>query len=196
MKKYVPNALTFGRAIVLAPSLSITAHMGLWLLASVIFAIALVTNILDGYLARRWDVCSKQGADIYQPGCDLIFAAIAVWTLIDTNHWSQWIGVLLIVIAGVLQLISYLADKMPGNQMIQRLKRHQSYIHPLYSVAVMVAAWIAFLVIFDALHEPNESGGWEWFVIVLGLLALALNHDHVAELIKKSPAAQFIIFPR
>src|SRR5204862_2931878 len=64
MFRHVPNALTGGRlvlALVFFVLLSFYQHDGRgdpWLLNSafVIYLVALVTDFLDGYLARRWKV--------------------------------------------------------------------------------------------------------------------------------------------
>src|SRR5690349_10842086 len=64
MFRHVPNALTAGRlvlAVVFFVLLSFYQHEGRgdpWLLNSafIVYVIALVTDFLDGYLARRWKV--------------------------------------------------------------------------------------------------------------------------------------------
>lgn len=186
MKKHIPNILTISRVIIFAPLLVWLTLAQLWTAAFIVFGIGLLTNVLDGYLARRWEVCSKLGADILQPVCDLLFATTAVVLLIVTGHWSSWVGALLLVIAGVLQLISVLAGKMPDNRMVQMLKRHQSYIHPLYSAAVMFVAWFAYLIVENALIGSYLVGGLYWPFLLVTMLALALNYDHVERLVKSS----------
>jgi CDP-diacylglycerol--glycerol-3-phosphate 3-phosphatidyltransferase len=64
MFRHVPNLLTGGRLVLAAVFfvlLSFYQHDGRgdpWLLniAFVVYAVALVTDFLDGYLARRWQV--------------------------------------------------------------------------------------------------------------------------------------------
>lgn len=79
MHRHVPNALTGSRlvlAVVFFALLSFYQYEGRgspWLLNSafVIYVIALVTDFLDGYLARRWKVEGAFGR-IVDPFCDKI----------------------------------------------------------------------------------------------------------------------------
>jgi len=61
----LPNALTYARCIAI-PGLILhfymSTHLNKNIHSALIFAIASITDYLDGFLARRWDICSPFGA--------------------------------------------------------------------------------------------------------------------------------------
>lgn len=186
MNKHIPNILTVSRVILFAPLLLILTVNQLWVLATVSFGAGLATNVLDGYIARRWNLCTKKGEKTLQPLCDLAYAIAAVLALTLTGHWPFWIGVLLAVIAAGLQLISDLAIKRPNDRMIQQLKRHQGYVHPFYSVLVLSAAFLAYLIISDPLIPSSALWLWE-APVVIGLAAsLYLSFGYLQQMVKSS----------
>lgn len=148
--KHIPNLLTLSRVFVFSPLLVIFMLNQQLFAATFTFAIGLATDWLDGFLAHKLDARTELGANILQPVCDLIFAGVGVTMLIVTDYWQIWVGVLLLAIAGILQLIHWLAGAMPNHGFIQTLKKHQTYIHPRYSVAVMIFTATAYLSVTRA----------------------------------------------
>lgn len=121
-------------------------------LAVDVFIVALLTNWLDGHLARtRPHMATNRGRDLFQPVCDLVLAATTVTGLVWSGAWPWWVGVALLAVAGALQLISRFAD---ANDFMRRLKRHQYYIHPLFSIIVMVVACERYLALSVSTYEP------------------------------------------
>lgn len=60
-KRIFPTILTTGR-ILLTPVLAYFYLREYYLISSFLFALSSFTDLLDGYLARRWEVCSDLGA--------------------------------------------------------------------------------------------------------------------------------------
>ena len=60
MKKYIPNILTTYRIIVaiLIPFLFFSGNYNT---LSILFILALLTDLIDGFLARKWNVTSTYG---------------------------------------------------------------------------------------------------------------------------------------
>ena len=185
MKKYIPNVLTVSR-VVMAPLLVWLTLTQQWTAAVICFSFGITTNVLDGYLARRWNVVSKLGADILQPICDFLFAATAVTTLIVTGHWSIWVGVVTLAVAVILQMISFAASWFPNIALVRELKRHQSYIHPLYSAAVMLGAYVAYITIEVAFDVPSTFNIWLMIAFSMTGIALGANYQYVKRLVKSS----------
>ena len=83
----LPNILTTSR-IIMIPVFVVLFYVpaGWHLLASAaIFALAAVTDWLDGYLARRWDQMTPFGAFL-DPVADKLMVAVALAVLIEEHH--------------------------------------------------------------------------------------------------------------
>lgn len=76
----LPNQLTYARCVAI-PALIVQFYMSNHpqknLHSSLIFAIASITDYLDGYLARRWDICSPFGAFL-DPVADKLMVSTAL----------------------------------------------------------------------------------------------------------------------
>jgi CDP-diacylglycerol---glycerol-3-phosphate 3-phosphatidyltransferase len=86
MKWTIPNILTLIR-IILIPVLVIVFYMpGQWTyqLSAAIFGIAALTDLLDGYLARRLNQTSPFGAFL-DPVADKLMVAVALVLLVQDN---------------------------------------------------------------------------------------------------------------
>jgi CDP-diacylglycerol--glycerol-3-phosphate 3-phosphatidyltransferase len=82
----IPNVLTLIR-IILIPVLVIVFYMpGQWTyqLSAAIFGLAALTDLLDGYLARRWNQTSPFGAFL-DPVADKLMVAVALVLLVQDN---------------------------------------------------------------------------------------------------------------
>ena len=84
-KEQIPNILTIGRILfipififILTVGNSIESHM----VAAIIFAIASITDYLDGYLARKWNVVSNFGK-FADPMADKLLVMSAFIMLIE-----------------------------------------------------------------------------------------------------------------
>lgn len=76
----LPNLLTYARCIAI-PGLMFQFYLSTDtnknLISSMIFAIASITDYLDGFLARRWDICSPFGAFL-DPVADKLMVSTAL----------------------------------------------------------------------------------------------------------------------
>lgn len=79
--RHIPNILTFAR-LLLVPCFIAVSFRGMYATAFVLFVTAAVTDILDGMLARRWNVRSKLGAFL-DPAADktLMVSGFLYYTL-------------------------------------------------------------------------------------------------------------------
>lgn len=93
----VPNWLTFGRILSL-PVIILLASFpgrGFGIAAAVVFSIAAITDILDGYIARRTGQVSDFGK-LVDPIADKIIVAAAFIMLVDLGRAPAWIIALII----------------------------------------------------------------------------------------------------
>jgi len=94
----LPNTLTVGR-IVLVPFVvyflwdepTLMEHAITW----VIFVGAMITDIIDGYLARKWDLVSPAGAYL-DPMADKLMVTTVLVMLIPIGWVPAWIVALLL----------------------------------------------------------------------------------------------------
>jgi len=91
MQFTIPNCLTFFRIIAI-PLIVLAYHSGLkydYWLAGVLFALAGISDALDGYLARKWNQTSKIGAFLDPVADKLLVAIMLILVATDRELLSQ-----------------------------------------------------------------------------------------------------------
>ena len=127
-KENIPNALTLLR-IALIPIfilvLSLSYSVGMHVFAAIIFAVASITDYLDGYLARKWKVVTNFGkfADPMADKFFFFFFFFFFFLLIEMNMTPAWVVAIIIcrelAVTGLRLLLvetggTVLAAAMPG----------------------------------------------------------------------------------
>jgi cardiolipin synthase (CMP-forming) len=103
----LPNALTLGR-LALIPvfvALMVQAGQSRSIPAAIVFAVAGITDQVDGFLARRWHVESRFGK-IADPLADRLMIDAAVILLVAYGR-LPWIGLVVILARDALLLVGY-----------------------------------------------------------------------------------------
>ena len=97
-KENIPNALTLLRValipifiLLLTLGSSKTAHV----IAAIIFAVASITDYLDGYLARKWKVVTNFGK-FADPMADKLLVMSAFIMLIEMKMAPAWVVAVII----------------------------------------------------------------------------------------------------
>lgn len=80
--KAIPNILSFTRILLSVYMTFVWEHQIVFL---TVFLICGVTDLLDGYLARRWHVTSSLGAFLDSLGDLIFFSALLYWSLCYSN---------------------------------------------------------------------------------------------------------------
>lgn len=156
----LPNLLTFAR-IALVPLLVAVFYVPApWSgpASAAIFALAGITDWLDGYLARRLDQESPFGAFL-DPVADKLMVAAALVMLVD-KHDSLWLSLSAIVIIGREIAISALREWMA--HIGERARVAVSYVGKVKTTAQMVA------LLFLLYEHPL----WGLPIFEIGLIAL------------------------
>ncbi|HFH9922064.1 TPA: CDP-diacylglycerol--glycerol-3-phosphate 3-phosphatidyltransferase [Streptococcus suis] len=124
-KENIPNALTVGRILVIPIFILL---LTVWkdalshYLAAIIFALASVTDYLDGYLARKWQVVTNFGK-FADPMADKILVMTAFIMLVELGFAAAWVVAIIIcrelAVTGLRLLLvenggTVLAAAMPG----------------------------------------------------------------------------------
>lgn len=155
----VPNALTIAR-LALIPVFVVlmvrAGHSPSWP-AGIVFAIAAITDQIDGFLARRWHVESQFGK-IADPLADRLMIDAAVILLVAYGR-LPWIGLVIIVGRDVL-LLAGSSFLVPRGLDIE------------VNTVGKAATWILYAAIgFRIVTEPTTK--WPLYLFWAGL-ALAL----------------------
>ena len=163
----LPNALTVAR-LALIPvfvALMITADGGHSWPAGTVFAIAGVTDQIDGYLARRWQVESDFGR-IFDPLADRLMIDAAVVLLVIQDH-MPWAGLIVILGRDLLLLVGYKAVAPQGYEL-------------KVNVIGKAATWLLYLGV-GCLLVTHRSTEWPYWIFWSGLvLAVAAGLVYVA----------------
>ncbi|GEN22300.1 CDP-diacylglycerol--glycerol-3-phosphate 3-phosphatidyltransferase [Halomonas cupida] len=159
----IPNLLTLAR-IVFIPLLVVLFYLPFsWSMpvAAALFALASITDWLDGYLARRWDQSTPFGAFL-DPVADKLMVVVALALLIE-DYDAMWLTLPALVIIGREIVISALREWMA--EMGKRGSVAVSWIGKVKTTLQMVA--LLLLLAFPAGHLIAELG-----VVILYVAAL------------------------
>lgn len=132
-----PNLLTLSR-ILLIPVFVVVFYLPFnWsaLASAVIFAIAALTDWLDGYLARRWNQMTPFGAFL-DPVADKLMVAVALTVLIEEHH-IIWLTIPAMIIIGREIVISALREWMA--EMGKRASVAVSFVGKIKTTAQMTS---------------------------------------------------------
>jgi CDP-diacylglycerol--glycerol-3-phosphate 3-phosphatidyltransferase len=132
-----PNLLTLSR-IVLIPVFVAVFYLPFgWsaFASAVIFAVAAMTDWLDGYLARRWNQMTPFGAFL-DPVADKLMVAAALTVLIEQHH-SFWLTIPAMIIIGREIVISALREWMA--EMGKRASVAVSFVGKIKTTAQMAS---------------------------------------------------------
>ena len=162
---YVPNALTVVR-LALIPVFAVvlfSAEGGYSWPAAILFAVAGVSDQLDGWLARRWHVESAFGR-VADPLADRLMIDTAVILLVVVHDRLPWVALALILARDALLVAGYKLIAPRGYEL---------------SVNFLgkAATWLLYAALFFVMvtHEGTQWPLWIfWTGLVLALGAGAL----------------------
>lgn len=153
IKENLPNYLTFAR--ILAVPLLVVFHFleaGNKYITCAIFVLASLTDLLDGYLSRKWNVTTKFGA-LMDPIADklLVVTALALLIAANNTHIIPAIGIMCreIFISGLREFLAKTSEDMPVVKLskwktaLQMISISILLLIPVYEVEM--SAFIKFL---------------------------------------------------
>ena len=161
-KEQIPNVLTIGRILFIPLFiliLTLDHSQGSHLLAAIIFAVASITDYLDGYLARKWNVVSNFGK-FADPMADKLLVMSAFIMLIELGMAPAWVVAIIIcrelAVTGLRLLLvetggTVLAAAMPG-----KIKTFSQ----MFAIIFLLLHWnlIGQLLLYIALFFTIYSG--------------------------------------
>lgn len=158
MLKYVPNILTIIRFL-LIPVIIFFIFSGNYILAFVFFTISGLTDIADGFIARKFNLVSNFGK-LMDPLADKLTQISTLASLVFTNIIPMWI--LVIVLLKELIMICG-ASFLYGKDVVVYSKWYGKLATVLFYIAIVVSLFV---------KQFELTGIWE--SLDLGLYILAL----------------------
>jgi CDP-diacylglycerol--glycerol-3-phosphate 3-phosphatidyltransferase len=155
-KRELPNWLSLFRLLsspVLAVLLLVNAE-GLRFITATIFALAALTDYLDGYLARRWQVVSTIGVFI-DLAADKILVSTVLIILVGTGAVPSWMAAVIVarefIVAGLRSQAAASGIVISASQLgkwktaITLIALLAAMLYPMHSppIPVQVGLWIA-----------------------------------------------------
>ena len=89
----IPTILTFSRILIIIPFILVASRNPL--LGAVLFAVAALTDLLDGYIARRSKQVTKMGI-LLDPIADKLLVISALIVLVDMGPVTAWLAIIII----------------------------------------------------------------------------------------------------
>lgn len=169
MRINLPTWLTLFR-VALLPVMVLVFYLpfrGHNIVAAIVFALAGVTDWLDGYLARRMGLTSKFGAFL-DPVADKLMVAVTLFLLV-ASHRGDWSGIVMAVTSAIIvgREISISALREWMAEIGMRATVRVAFLGKLKTVMQVVA-----LIVLILQHE-KEAEALRLYHIGEGLLVLA-----------------------
>jgi CDP-diacylglycerol--glycerol-3-phosphate 3-phosphatidyltransferase len=138
-----PNILT-GFRLIIAPIIIVLGLIGKLNIVIILTIIGAITDLFDGYFARKWDVSSQFGAKL-DAVSDKIFASSLLISL--TNKINLlWCCVILEIIIALMNLYFYSKLKKSETLMIGKIKTTSLFICIILSFIYVLFNKIHFLL--------------------------------------------------
>ncbi len=114
MKENLPNYLTWSRVLIIPFIAVLVVVPGIWAnyLAALLFCLVALTDWLDGYLARKWQVQSDFGAFLDPVADKLLVVVLLILLAVQAPSFLMVVSVLVIVSREIV--ISALREWMAG----------------------------------------------------------------------------------
>lgn len=174
----IPNSLTLIRILLIPVFIVVFYLQYKWshMLAAAIFTLAAVTDLLDGYLARKLGQTSKLGAFL-DPVADKLMVAVALVLLVQ-QHPTIWLALPAAVIIGREITVSALREWMA--ELGARRKVAVSFLGKFKTVVQMIA--LILLIFRDPLFglPTYETGVVALYIAAILTLWSMLQYLYLA----------------
>ena len=181
MKMTIPNMLSLSR-IATAPFLILASYYGSEKLFFMLFTLMLVSDVLDGYIARKLHQCSKLGSRLDSIGDFVTYLSLplSVWWLwpeiIKTEFAYIVATVLIYLLPGVVALVKFrqpvayhtwltklTAVAMSGGIILLLFTKNSLMFH--FGIAVLALEAVENILITLTLSRPQTNVRSLWHVV-------------------------------
>ncbi len=163
----VPNQLTTGRVVIILIFVVLAANAGpitpepagtiLWLrwIAYVLAVLAGLTDLLDGYLARKWNQVTDFGA-LMDPLADKIFVMATMLVAVEYRLMPGWIAVAVLAREFMVTGLRSLAARKGVVISADRWGKLKTAMQ-MVMLALAGASWVG-------LFDLTSRHTWQWYV--------------------------------
>jgi cardiolipin synthase len=166
----IPNLITIGRLIIV-PVVIVMIMQGRWPAAFVLFVVAGISDAIDGFIARRFDMRSEFGAYI-DPVADKALLVSIYVTLSIAGILPGWLAI--VVVARDLMIVSAI--------LLSWVMQRPVEIRPLLVSKLNTAAQIGFaaLVLSTQTFGVDLAGFDDFAMLVVAALTIASAGAYLA----------------
>ena len=158
MLKHIPNTLTIIRFL-LIPLIVLYIFTGNYILAFVFFTISGITDIADGFIARKFNLSSNFGK-LMDPLADKLTQISTLASLVFTNIIPIWI-LLIVLLKEFIMIVG--ASFLYGKDVVVYSKWYGKLATVLFYIAIVVSL---------LLKQFEITGIWEHLDLALYYFAL------------------------
>jgi cardiolipin synthase (CMP-forming) len=178
----LPNALSISRIVLGAIAIAISGELTrLRFLATVGILIAsLLTDIVDGYLARRWKITSDVGYILDSLGDRSVHLAYVLIFLVRYGYYPLFAWLVIFRDISIFAIRVLASEWLSKSKRLQWLSRIQSVFLRLWIVLFLVRDGFRVFTGSDTLSTPGFNG----LQMVLLCTAIALAYYGLAQSVK------------
>ncbi len=164
----IPTIITLSRILIILPFILVASDNPL--LGAVLFSIASLTDLLDGYVARKTGQVTKLGI-LLDPIADKLLVISALILLVDTETIPAWIAIIIIarefIVTG-LRIVALSKDIMIPAEMGGKIKMG-------CQIAAILVLFLEKTFILDRIMPDIDFGSLGivllWTAMVLGVIS-------------------------
>jgi CDP-diacylglycerol--glycerol-3-phosphate 3-phosphatidyltransferase len=156
----IPNQLSLGRLVLCAVFVVILEFSGAWrgAAALAVFAVAAITDFLDGYLARKWNLITNLGK-LLDPLADKILVSVAYIALVREDMAPLWIVAVIIAREFLITGLRTLAAAKGVIMAAEKIGKHKTI-----SQMVTVIVGLILMAMIDLQWMPDMAADLEKMV--------------------------------
>lgn len=167
----LPTVITFSRILIILPFILVASSNPF--LGAILFAVASITDLLDGYIARRSKQVTKLGI-LLDPIADKLLVISALIVLVDMELIAAWIAIIIIarefIVTG-LRVVALTKDIVIPAEMGGKLK----VTAQITSVLVLLIDKTFIGRYLNNLGVPLDLHGlgimFIWIAVILGVIS-------------------------
>ncbi len=181
MKINMPNILTTARIVIIFIFLILASNshgipegsvLTMRIVAYILAIVAGFTDLLDGYLARKWHQETDIGA-LLDPLADKIFVVAAMLMMIEFRLMPAWIAVVIIAREFLVTGLRMVASQKGEVIAADRWGKAKTFLQ-MIMLLIAGAAWVQ---IFSLQHQIDDgkivlNSGWQAFLLLTAVITV------------------------